>query len=327
MTAIAFPRDIPAELKLVGLSFPPSPMIEITPLRSGALIAKDLGPTLWKPSFRSTEMEAADAGVIRAWCASLLSTEPFYGYDKLREYPLAYPLPTGFTGLTVAGDAFSGKCALASVATNKVELGLSALPVGFILSPGDYIAFDYGSSNGRALHMVIVGGTADGSGALSIEVRPPLRVGYETEAATNGGFGSDTAWTKGTGWSIAAGVATAAAASSALSQAQSLVSGRFYRVLFTVSGFSGGTVTPSLGGTAGTARGADGTYSEIIQAAGVTFALTGAGFSGSIDNVSVLPAVHLYRPAAKMFIVPGSYSEQIVPPGNVTISFDAIQTL
>jgi len=42
--------------------------------------------------------------------------------------------------------------------------------------------------------------------------------------------------------------------------------GHSYKVIFKVSGWSAGTVTPSIGGTAGTARGADGTFTETLVA-------------------------------------------------------------
>lgn len=110
---------------------------------------------------------------------------------------------------------------------------------------------------------------------------------------TNGAFAADASWTKGTGWSIAAGAATLDGAhATALSQTiATLETGRTYRVVFTVSGRAAGSVTPSVGGTAGTARSSNATFTEtIICGATTTFALTGdATFDGSIDDVSVTP--------------------------------------
>lgn len=117
--------------------------------------------------------------------------------------------------------------------------------------------------------------------------------GTFAEYVTNGAFASDTGWTKGTGWTIAAGVATATGAiSTVLSQpsAITLLAGVTYTVTYTVTAFTAGTVTVSVGGTAGTARGSAATFKETIVA-GTTqiLAFTGAGFTGSIDNVSVTP--------------------------------------
>ena len=115
--------------------------------------------------------------------------------------------------------------------------------------------------------------------------------GTFAEYVTNGAFGSDTGWTKGTGWTIAAGVATATGAiSTTLSQtsAITLIAGYTYTITFTVTAVTAGTVTVSVGGTAGTARSTAATFKEtIVVGSTQILAFTGAGFSGSIDNVTV----------------------------------------
>lgn len=112
------------------------------------------------------------------------------------------------------------------------------------------------------------------------------------EYSTNGTFTTDTDWTKGTGWTIAAGVATATGAiSTAISQtaAFTAIEGRAYSVTFTITR-SAGTLTASIGGTSGTAYDASGTYTDIIVAGSTqTIAFTGAGFTGTLDAVSVKP--------------------------------------
>lgn len=117
------------------------------------------------------------------------------------------------------------------------------------------------------------------------------------DLVANGAFATDTAWTKGTGWTIAAGVATATGAiSTTLTQTPStaLVAGKAYRVIFTVSGFAAGTVTPTIGGTAGTARGSDATFDEIIIAtAAGTVGFATSGFTGNVDNFSVTPIANV----------------------------------
>src|SRR3990167_9490828 len=89
------------------------------------------------------------------------------------------------------------------------------------------------------------GSSSGGAGGSS-------RIGMEM--VTNGAFAADTDWTKGANWSIAAGVATAANADADLSQLGSYQTGRNYVVTFTVSSYTDGTITPKVGGTAGTAR-------------------------------------------------------------------------
>jgi hypothetical protein len=117
--------------------------------------------------------------------------------------------------------------------------------------------------------------------------------GTFAEYVTNGTFASDTGWTKGTGWTIAAGVATATGAiSTALSQtaAITLIPGFSYTVTFTVTAFTAGTISCSLGGgTAGTARGSAATFIETIVAGSTDqlIQFNTAGFTGSIDNVTI----------------------------------------
>lgn len=117
-----------------------------------------------------------------------------------------------------------------------------------------------------------------------------LLVFSETEYTTNGTFASDTGWTKGSGWTIGSGVATASGAiSTALEQSAgvSLVQGKAYSIGYTITR-SAGSITLSVGGTAGTARSASGTYSETIIAGSTqTISFGTSGFTGTVDNVSV----------------------------------------
>jgi hypothetical protein len=109
------------------------------------------------------------------------------------------------------------------------------------------------------------------------------------EYVTNGNFATDTDWTKGSGWVIGSGVATATTASTALTQDSelTLIEGQSYNITYTITR-SAGTVTPSIGGTDGETRNADGTYTEtIIAGSAQAIAFTGDSFSGTVDNVSV----------------------------------------
>jgi hypothetical protein len=123
-----------------------------------------------------------------------------------------------------------------------------------------------------------------------------------SELVSNGDFASDTVWSKGTGWTIASGLATkAAGTASGLYQALSLTAGRVYRVTYTVSGYSAGTLTPRfIGGTtvSGEAVTANGTYTAVMAAVSGNLGLdmtANSVFVGSIDNISVreLPGNHL----------------------------------
>lgn len=114
-----------------------------------------------------------------------------------------------------------------------------------------------------------------------------------TEVVTNGRFDTDTDWTKGTGWTISGGVANASTASSDLAQAGILTNGVTYRIRFIVTARSAGSVTPKFGTTAGTTRSTTGIFTEEVVSNGTDFALTGSGFTGSVDIISIRPVATL----------------------------------
>jgi hypothetical protein len=95
-------------------------------------------------------------------------------------------------------------------------------------------------------------------------------------------------WTAGAGWNITGGVAAASNSSNTLAHTFAPVSGRVYRVRYTIATLEAGTLTASLGGISGASRNAAGTYVDYLTAAGAgVLTFTGAGFTGTLDNVSV----------------------------------------
>ena len=113
-----------------------------------------------------------------------------------------------------------------------------------------------------------------------------------TELITNGNFTGDAdGWTLGAGWTYGTNaVDRAAAAATDLEQDFSGTVGTEYRVIFTISNYVAGTLTPYIGTAAGTAVSADGTYTQTITAAGsgVLKFTPDASFDGTIDSISVL---------------------------------------
>lgn len=112
-----------------------------------------------------------------------------------------------------------------------------------------------------------------------------------SDLVSNGAFASDTVWTKGDGWTIGSGTGSSDGSqteASDLSQAI-LTVGKQYRVVYTVSGYSAGNLTPYAGATAGTSVSANGTYREFIDCTtNTSFSLQAdADFVGSVDNVTV----------------------------------------
>lgn len=110
---------------------------------------------------------------------------------------------------------------------------------------------------------------AGNHGTIATPVRSALPR-YGPNKVVNSTFATDTIWTKGAGWTIntVAAIAVAGVASD-LEQDISAVNGETYLLQYSMSR-TAGTVTPSIGATAGTARSATGYYSELITAAGPT---------------------------------------------------------
>ena len=107
------------------------------------------------------------------------------------------------------------------------------------------------------------------------------------DVIVNGAFAADSDWTKGTGWSIAAGVAAAVTATADLTQTVApLTAETWYTTVYTVSGFAAGTVQAVVGGISYPTHAANATYTETGRAGTTAFKFTGAGYTGSLDNVS-----------------------------------------
>ena len=175
-----------------------------------------------------------------------------------------------------------------NLAVQKLN-AISLAAVAAVTADGNGSAVDIGSYDGMASVVLM------------------SAAGSSTSLSTNGAFAADSGWTKGTGWTVGSGVASCDGSQtdvSDLEQNQALTAGQAYTVTFTVSNRSAGTVTPRLGGTSGTARSANGTYTEVIVCGSgedpkLEFRAD-ADFIGSLDNVSVMAAsmaVHLEHSA------------------------------
>lgn len=124
-----------------------------------------------------------------------------------------------------------------------------------------------------------------GSGIMSKVTAPDLSV--------NGTFSSSTGWTFGSGWAIASGLLSktnsTTTSSTTRTPSVALIDGYDYEVVFTVSARTAGGVRATVGGTAGTTRSSNGTFTETITAgSGTTIGFTTSnGFRGSIDNFTI----------------------------------------
>ncbi len=152
-----------------------------------------------------------------------------------------------------------------------------------------------------------------------------------TDLVTNGAYAADTDWTKGTGWTIAAGVASSSGAQGADSDLEqdpagtsAVVEGKAYRTTVTTTR-SAGTITVVVGDTEGTDRTSAATFIETIVAGSDAKVAMRADstFIGTVDNFSVAPIAHV--PAADQIT---GYASELVPAGaEVVRQIESVATL
>lgn len=165
-------------LGLESATFHPSWGQEISGQASGQVRVKDLRPMLWRATLQTREFNHDDVSQVQADLMLMEgSLDTFYCYNPRRPYPQADPDGSLLGASTVLIHAIGG--------SNRT-LRLSGLPIGYQITKGDFLSFDYGSPGSRALHIVNDTVAADGSGlTASFGVQPPIRpgasVGLEVE--------------------------------------------------------------------------------------------------------------------------------------------------
>lgn len=109
------------------------------------------------------------------------------------------------------------------------------------------------------------------------------------ELIVNGGFDSDTVWTKEANWTIGSGAAAkSAGANNSIGQTV-LTIGQWYRCVWTLVTYTGGSSFQARFGPSVTsvARAVAATYTDSLRALGTTaFINGGSAAAGTIDNVS-----------------------------------------
>lgn len=117
-------------------------------------------------------------GAARLWLGSL--TLIALQHDKAREmHAKLHALRAAGASFYIGDMTHTGGTRAAQFMSINATTGvfrIKGLPVGHVIKPGDYIAFDY--SGRRAFHQFETGGTASSTGEIgSLEVVPPLRPG------------------------------------------------------------------------------------------------------------------------------------------------------
>lgn len=168
--------DFFALLPVAEMMFHAPPQVIMNQTGGGEILTADVGPMLWTGQVtlgRMLQSETATPDVLLDLLAPAGRT--FWAFDTRRPGPLADP-----KGLVLG----SATPVIASL-PNAREMSISGLPGWYVLSRGDYLAFDYGIPARRALHKVVTPVVeANAAGTTPVfEVTPMIRPGAVTATA------------------------------------------------------------------------------------------------------------------------------------------------
>jgi len=216
---------------------------------------------------------------------------------------------------TTAGGAYSDWSAIEEVVSTADPVAPIAL-TSFTVTDGTphlgRVSFSLATGNDShvktvQLYRVATGAAFDPNTATT--VGPPIEVvrstSYSythgdptrTNLVSNSGFDTDTAWTKGSNWTISSckGNKAVSASSSYLTQLFSVTAGKVYRSIFTVSGRTAGNFTAALIGGSnvlGATQAANGTFLFSLTAVSGN---NGGGIRASNDAVGSVDDCYIFE--------------------------------
>ncbi len=174
---ISYPRAMPSGgARVASVVFEIDWQTAHNPEAGGRIGAVTLAMPLWRAEIESTQLIEPHTGEWRAWLRSMRGgARTFIAVDPSKRLPLAYP--NGFAGLVRAGGgAFDGTVDGGgdwSVDSTRTQLTLTRLPAGFVLGASDLVGFVWDGVK-RALCACEETVAANGAGALTVQVAPPL---------------------------------------------------------------------------------------------------------------------------------------------------------
>ena len=176
VTALTFPLDLATfmdPLQIESATFFDDEPLQQTRNAAGTTLTASLGEPLWKGSIQLVQDRHAAQSAYEAKLSVLRRPgSSFFVYDIRKPYPIYDPDGSIF--------AASTPTILAVDADNK-RMSVQGLPANYELSAGDLISFQYGTPTKYALHRIVQGETANGSGSTGLfEVTPFIRPGAAT---------------------------------------------------------------------------------------------------------------------------------------------------
>lgn len=169
---ISFPvplKDFWSSLPVMEMTFDDLQPSQMSRTAGGETLSADTGTALWQGRITLARLQGHERPRIEALFSVLRrGGRTFLAYDKRRPGPLADP----------QGRILGAAVPVIAAIPSAREISLAGLPARYILSAGDYLAFDYDSGR-RALHQVVDPQVlASPSGTTpSIEVTPPIEPG------------------------------------------------------------------------------------------------------------------------------------------------------
>lgn len=142
----------------------------------GEIMTGSVGARLWQFQVTLAGMARQSMDILSGRLEMLAEAgESFLAFPPFNAYPSADPMGM-FLGAAVPQ--------IASLPAGGKTLTLSGLPGLYILTAGDFIAFQRGSPARYELHRLVTGGRADAAGLSPVlQVVPPLRPGVVVGAA------------------------------------------------------------------------------------------------------------------------------------------------
>lgn len=176
MAALSFPYSLANfadRLKIESVKWSLKRNDQIDGLESGQILASETAPPLRTGTVNISGLSYDDASEIEALIEGLDgSIQKFMLYGPPRLYPASDP-----GGVILGGNVVT----IFAIDADNKRITVQGLPVGYVLTAGDFIQFPFGPSGVlNAYHRIVQGGVADGAGKAVIELRPHVYAGTVT---------------------------------------------------------------------------------------------------------------------------------------------------
>lgn len=141
--------------------------------------ATETASTIWRARISTGRLTGDRRAEWHAWLGKLRGgIDGFLAYDKTKPFPRAYPNVTAASGVSAG---WNGTATVSSLGASGA-LALASLPAGYQVKAGDPVGLEEGGRYGYYIASADV--TANGSGAVTISVRPYLHTALFTTSAT-----------------------------------------------------------------------------------------------------------------------------------------------